>query len=151
MIGSIYKISSPNCIECYIGSFNNNSNTLNRRFSVHKHISNTCKSKYIIDKGDAIIELIEEYEYNSKLELEQREQQLINQLKQQGIIFINKNRSGINVKQNINSYFKQYREEHKEEIKEQKKQYNKQYAQEHKEELKAYQKNWRQRNLRTNS
>ena len=128
MIGSIYKISSPNCIECYGGS---TTKSLNHRFLVHKHISNKCKSKYIIDKGDAIIELIEEYECNNKLELQKREQQLINQLKEQGIIFINKNRSGINVKQNTNLYLKQWRIN------------NPNY-------MKEYCKNWREINLRTN-
>jgi len=149
MIGSIYKISSPNCIECYGGS---TTKSLNHRFLVHKHISNKCKSKYIIDKGDAIIELIEEYEcngetkYERKLQLRQREQQVINQLREQGYILSNINNaytSPEQKKQHKIELNKQYREEHKELIK--------QYRENNKLYYIAYQKQYRENNKRTNS
>jgi hypothetical protein len=127
MIGSIYKISSPNCIECYGGS---TTKSLNHRFLVHKHISNKCKSKYIIDKGDAIIELIEEYECNTIQDLRKREQQIINQQIEQGHILVN-------IK---NAYTSP----------EDRKEYLKQWRINNPNYMKEYCKNWREINLRTN-
>jgi len=70
--GKIYKITSPNCDDIYIGS---TIRSLNVRFLEHK---NDCKtkninSKVIIDKGDATIQLIELFPCTSKTELERRE------------------------------------------------------------------------------
>ena len=128
MIGSIYRISSPNCIECYSGS---TFLKLQTRFLIHKNMKNTTSSRYIINKGDAIIELIEEYECNTIQDLRKREQQIINQQIEQGHILVNK----INAFTSI------------EERKEQQKQWrinNPNY-------MKDYCKNWRQQNKRTNS
>lgn len=68
----IYKITSPNCIEIYIGS---TIQTLKRRFNGHKADSkrNNNTSKIVIDSGDAVIELIELFACDSKGELERRE------------------------------------------------------------------------------
>lgn len=127
MIGYIYRISSPHCIECYSGS---TFLKLQTRFLIHKNMKNTTSSRYIINKGDAIIELIEEYECNTIQDLRKREQQIINQQIEQGHILVNK----------INAFTSL------EERKEQQKQWrinNPNY-------MKDYCKNWRQRNLRTN-
>ena len=69
---SIYTIRSPNCDEYYIGS---TTQKLNRRFSKHKNSAN-CSSQYIIDKGDAYIELLEELPNVSRKELNKREGEL---------------------------------------------------------------------------
>jgi len=130
MIGSIYKFSSPNCIEYYIGSFNNNVYTLNSREQLHKSNHNTCNSKVITNFGDAYIELIEEYECNTIEDLRKREQFFINQSREQGHTLVNK----------INAYTSP----------EDRREYLKQWRINNPNYMKDYCKNWRQRNLRTN-
>lgn len=66
----IYKIWSPSTELVYYGA---TCNELHKRFSQHKAPSNTCVSKQIIDFGDSIIELIELFPCNSKIELHNRE------------------------------------------------------------------------------
>jgi len=70
--GKIYKISSPNCVKIYIGS---TTKSLNKRLIGHKTDAKTkkCRSKIVIDCGNAIIELIELFPCESKTELERRE------------------------------------------------------------------------------
>jgi len=73
--GKIYSIRSrsrPDLI--YIGS---TTQSLSRRLSKHKAMSNQCSSRQIIDVGDAYIELIEECECDNKDQLLRREGQLI--------------------------------------------------------------------------
>jgi hypothetical protein len=77
--GKIYKISSPNTDMVYIGS---TTMTLKRRFT--KHISDwrndrQNSSKHILEKGSAIIELLEEVEVENVRELERLEQKWIEQ------------------------------------------------------------------------
>jgi len=76
--GKIYKITSPNCVEVYIGS---TIQSLNDRFLKHK---SDCKidnrninSKLVIDKGEAVIELIEIFSCDYKKELERREGEIM--------------------------------------------------------------------------
>ena len=74
----IYRIKSPNCTGEYIGS---TKNSLLRRFQGHvdQHKqwvdgnSNWCSSFDIIQHGDSVIELIEQYPCDSKVELHKRE------------------------------------------------------------------------------
>ena len=75
-LGKIYKITSPNCDEVYIGS---TTQTLNIRFSEHKSrcITENRNSKIVIDKGDAVIELIEDFPCESKKELFRREGEIM--------------------------------------------------------------------------
>ena len=47
--------------------------TLSRRFSKHKSLLNNTASKSIIDKGDAIILLVEDYPCNNKMQAQFRE------------------------------------------------------------------------------
>jgi len=72
--GKIYKITSPNCIEVYIGS---TTQSLNDRFMHHiydcKTDNRNLNSKIVIDKGDAIIELIELFPCEFRTELRRRE------------------------------------------------------------------------------
>jgi predicted GIY-YIG superfamily endonuclease len=67
--GKIYKIVSPNTDKFYIGS---TTMTLNQRFNCHKLIKSSY-SRYIISKGEATIELIENFPCKSKDELRWRE------------------------------------------------------------------------------
>jgi hypothetical protein len=73
--GKIYLIRSPSRpdIDPYYGS---TIRPLLYRFSTHKYDANKrfdCSSKILIDCGDAIIELVEDYPCESKYELECRE------------------------------------------------------------------------------
>jgi len=70
--GKIYKITSPNCEDVYVGSTTQN---LNRRFIGHKSDAKTknCTSKKVIESGEAVIELIEEFICETRTELERRE------------------------------------------------------------------------------
>ena len=59
-------ISSPNTPLVYIGS---TTRKLSYRFNTHKHISNTTRSKIIIDIGNATITAIDSIEDDDKEEL----------------------------------------------------------------------------------
>lgn len=74
--GKIYRIISPNCDKVYIGS---TTATLNNRFSNHKSACKTenSSSKVVIESGDAVIELLENFPCESKKELERREGEII--------------------------------------------------------------------------
>jgi len=67
--GKIYKITSPNCEDVYVGS---TIQCLNQRFSGHKSKRN-CSSKKIIESGQSVIELIEEFICETRTELLRRE------------------------------------------------------------------------------
>jgi hypothetical protein len=109
--GKIYRIYSPSQADVgvYYGS---TVRKLNKRLSEHK-IQN-CSSRPIIEIGDAIIELVEDFPCNSLKELETREYWWI------------QNNECINKMKGICDnyiYQKKYRETHKEEIKEYRKEY----------------------------
>ena len=72
----IYAIKSHLTDKIYIGS---TIKKLNYRMNTHKHWSNTCSSKEIINHGDAYIELIELYPCNNKEELHKREEEVMKQ------------------------------------------------------------------------
>jgi hypothetical protein len=74
MTGTIYMISSPNTDKVYIGS---TTMKLSRRFSTHKCISNTARSKIIIESGDAVITAIDSIEDEDKEELRIKELEYI--------------------------------------------------------------------------
>ena len=67
----IYKIVSMNNPDMVY--FGHTCQTLSQRFSTHKAPSNTSTSKIIIEKGDAIIILVEEYPCNNIMEATSRE------------------------------------------------------------------------------
>ena len=69
MKGIVYKISSPSTDKIYIGS---TKQSLKKRFTHHKY-TNGCSSRMIINYGNAICELIEEYEYDEIKSLRKRE------------------------------------------------------------------------------
>jgi hypothetical protein len=74
MKGFIYKITSPSTDKIYVGS---TTKTLGRRFSAHKYTQNKntqqCSSKIILSFGDAVIDCIEEVEFENKKQLRIRE------------------------------------------------------------------------------
>ena len=115
--GYIYIIKSPNISTQYIGG---TFDTLQKRFTSHK--SSNISSKIIIDAGDASIELYEIFNCDTKLELYKREEEIKQLLILQGIVFCNKNKSGIDARNN-KDYMKQR---------------DKKYYNSHKEQKKAY-------------
>ena len=69
--GKIYKIFSKSDPELlYIGS---TCQKLKTRFRYHLNPRNNCSSRVIIMKGDAEIQLLEEFNCNTKIELLKRE------------------------------------------------------------------------------
>ena len=67
----IYKIVSLSNNE--LAYYGHTTQTLANRFSVHKHKSNLTKSKSIIEKGDAVILLVENYPCESEIQARDRE------------------------------------------------------------------------------
>jgi len=68
--GNIYKITSPTIPGIYIGS---TSQELKKRMCVHKAPSNNTTSKSLFANGDAVIELIESFQYRARKDLLRRE------------------------------------------------------------------------------
>jgi hypothetical protein len=68
--GKIYAIRSHLSDKIYVGS---TCNSLTKRFSQHKNSFSICKSRELIELGDAYIELIENYPCNDRNELNKRE------------------------------------------------------------------------------
>ena len=105
---------------------------MNRRFTTHKLLSNPTTSKQIIDKGDAIILLVEDYPCQSEDQAKAREAYYILNFN-----CLNKNIPGRTQKEWIDlhkneyvEYHKHYRESNKEKIEK--------YGEEHKDETKQY-------------
>ena len=67
----IYKVMSVNNPELVY--YGHTTQSLNQRFSKHKSKSNKTKSKSIIDKGDAVIVLVEDYPCESENEARTKE------------------------------------------------------------------------------
>ena len=130
--GKIYKIVCNITGEVYIGS---TTKTLEERLRGHEYdYKHFLQGSYhfvssfnIIEQGDYRIELIEEFEVESKDELRKIEGQY-----QRDFDCVNKNIAGRTVQE--------YRQEHRDYYKD----YNKQYYQEHKEEILEYQQKYRQ-------
>lgn len=125
--GKIYVIKSPQTDQVYYGS---TMHPLNIRFSVHKSqykkflegkIPYVCSSSRILHYKDAFIELIEDYECETKEDLEKREMEYI------------KNNPCVNIqgkgatwtKEDHRAYQKEYRLKNAEKEKEYKKAYHK--------------------------
>ena len=108
--GKIYKIKSDRTEYIYIGSCS--IEDLNKRLTYHKQKKNSCSSKEIIKLGGNIeIELIENYECNSKRELEEREQIIMNIFKTKYKL-VNKQKSFMSVndrKKELNKWNKNNR------------------------------------------
>ena len=136
--GKIYSIRSmrrPDLV--YVGS---TTQSLSRRFSKHKGMSDQCRSKQIIALGDAYIDLIEEYRCDNRDQLLRREGQIMRSL------------------ECVNRYipgrtYAEYYQDNKDKITEQQKQYRqdnkehrKQYRQDNKEKIAVQKKQYYQNN-----
>ena len=122
--GKIYKIISPRNpgVLPYFGA---TTVALCRRMTGHRSIKTTksvCKSKSLIECGDAIIVLVENYPCNNKEELDTKEAEYI----------INNDCCNRTVPLRTK---KEYREDNKEKIKEYLKEYHKTYYEENKEKV----------------
>lgn len=72
--GVIYQVISPNHPEPYIGS---TTQPLCKRMVGHRGPSNVCRSRIVIEAGDAYIELIEEFPCDNRQQLNKREGEII--------------------------------------------------------------------------
>jgi hypothetical protein len=129
--GKIYKIISSETENIYIGS---TILPLDKRYRTHKNTNNTCSSNEIIKLGGSKIELIENYECETKGELKMREQHFIDMYRE---ICINKNdtilteekkkekakKRGEIFRKNNKEHFKNYYKENKEKMDERAKKY----------------------------
>ena len=123
----IYKITSMNNPELVY--YGHTCQTFAQRFAAHKSSSNKTTSKIIIEKGDAIILLVEDYPCLNENEARAREGfYILNNP------CVNKNVAGrtdkqyyIDKKEIKDEYQKKYDNEHKEQISKRMKVYNKLY------------------------
>jgi thiol:disulfide interchange protein len=128
MEAKIYEIVCNETGEKYIGS--TAKNNIKRRLNEHKHTSNGCVSKRIIDRGNYSMKVIETITVETRDEILWRERFHI-----ENNICINKRlpiHSEEEIKNSIKEYKLKFREEHHEEILKQ----EKEYRDTHKEEIK---------------
>jgi hypothetical protein len=113
----IYKIVSMNNPELVY--YGHTSQTLAQRFSTHKCPSNKTTSKQIIDKGDAIILLVEHFPCLNENEARAREGYYIlnNPCVNRCVAGRTDKQYYIDNKQTKDDYQKKYDSEHKEQIK----------------------------------
>lgn len=126
--GKVYEIICRITSERYIGS---TIDTLSRRLTSHRLLSNPCISKNIIIRGDYYINLLEECDCENKMQLLKKEREWYDKLE-----CINLNRP-ITFKEERKEYFKKYFKENKE-YKEKKKEQSKEYYEKNKEKKKEY-------------
>jgi len=119
----IYKITSMNNPELVY--YGHTCQTLSQRFATHKGVYNTSKSKIIIEKGDAVIILIENYPCETEDQARAREAFYIlnNPCINKVIPGRSKRQYEIDNKDKIREYKKQYKIDNKEQLKEYKKQW----------------------------
>ena len=123
----IYKITSMNNPELVY--YGHTCQTLAQRFSSHKSPSNKTSSKQIIDKGDAIILLVEDYPCESENKARAKEGFYIlnNPCVNKCIAGRTDKQYYLDKKQILDEYQKQYDANHKEQISKRMKIYNKLY------------------------
>ena len=123
----IYKITSMNNPELVY--YGHTCQTLAQRFSSHKSPSNKTSSKQIIDKGDAIILLVEDYPCESENEARAKEGFYIlnNPCVNKCIAGRTDKQYYLDKKEILDEYQKQYDANHKEQISKRMKIYNKLY------------------------
>ena len=143
----IYKIVSMNNPELIY--YGHTCQTLSQRFSTHKSNHNKTTSKQIIDKGDAIILLVEDYPCQSENEARAREGFYIlnNQCVNKCVAGRTKQQYYIDKHDKILEQQKKYDNAHKEQKKQYKIEHNekiikyqKKYNDEHKDQKKEYNK-----------
>tara|TARA_R100000951_G_C2570146_1_gene158471 strand:+ start:142 stop:738 length:597 start_codon:yes stop_codon:yes gene_type:complete len=85
---TIYKISCNETNEVYIGS---TIERMRNRMAHHKGVYSRCSSKQIINRNNYKVEIIEKYKCECKSELRQREQEVINNHKNEHNIINERN------------------------------------------------------------
>jgi hypothetical protein len=160
MEGYIYKITSPNNDNIYIGS---TTLSLIERLNLHNYNKNRCNitSKQILESGNATIELLENIKFENRKELYQKEREYISNNK---AICVNQRGKFKDDKECLSSWREKNREKiriydaelrkKKRELKpvkiklteEEIKQNKQKYQEEHKEEKKKYDEEYRQKN-----
>jgi uncharacterized membrane protein len=134
----IYRLYSPSRADVgvYYGS---TVCKLNERF--YRHNNKDCSSKSIIEIGDAVIELVEDFPCNSLKELQSREYWWI------------QNNECINIRKgdfNRKEWIKEYNEKNREELKEKRKEYNEKNREEfNRKQREYYEKNREEVNRKT--
>ena len=132
MKGIIYKISSPSTDKIYIGS---TTNTLANRFKSHKSNSNKTRSTEIMILGDAVIECLEEIEFDDETTLRRLEGEYIKLNLEK---CVNKNIAGRTDTEYSAEYKPMYYLKNKEVIDKK----NKEYYELHKQETLDYQRSY---------
>jgi hypothetical protein len=127
--GIIYKITSPQTDKVYIGS---TSNSIDKRFDQHKRgytLYKSGKATYIssyeiLKFDDAIIEVLEEGEFEDKKEMLMKERKHIEATSNNNVNKI----SPIKTKEEYKAFFKEYGKEYRKTNKESIKLYTKNYT-----------------------
>lgn len=151
--GKIYTIRSPHTDKYYIGS---STQSLSKRFSLHKNDLKYCSSKEIITLGDSYIELLENFPCKSKDQLNAREYQLIREHKNYLVNIFGVKTEEEKYKNEINNK-KEYYEKNKDEIIKQKKDFyekhkdeillkKKEYCEKNKDKISERDKKYREKN-----
>jgi hypothetical protein len=129
--GSVYKITSKQTTDIYIGS---TIQRLDCRLNRHRSNGNTCSSKEIVKYEDAVIELIETVYYTNIKELRDKELEYIIANRE---ICVNVIRY-----KDYNEWFEEYREKNREKIRER----HKEYCEKNREYWKKYWKEYYEKN-----
>ena len=134
--GKIYTLWCHETDEIYVGS---TTQTLSQRLSGHKKLN--CSSKILLKKSDNVmIELIENYPCENKMELNKKEGEYIRKLD-----CINKQVAGRTEKEYYENHKEFIKEYHKKNYEKNKESY-KEYRENNKETKKEYQKEYQQKN-----
>ena len=129
----IYEITSNNTDMFYVGSC---IVTLKQRLSLHKS-SKKCSSRYILERGDYNINLIEEYSCNNNDELRMREQYWIDKYRREGKNVINK-QNAYRSENQLETYQKEYQKCRKPRI-----EYQREYREKNREKHNEYKREFR--------
>jgi len=132
--GKIYKLICTETLDLYIGS---TIMSLYDRLRCHRKSSNNCESKYFVNP---VIELIENYPCNNKLELRKREQYYIDSFECINIY------KSYQTKEDRKEYMKKFGKKYREDNKEKRKEYNKKWREDNKEKQDKIQKKWVENN-----
>ena len=133
-IYKIYSVSNKELV--YYGSTIEKLSTRLAKHVYEYKNNNSCKSKLVLDAGDYLIELVENYPCANKQQLVRREG-----VYTKNNVCVNKNIAGRTKKeyhQDNKAYYKEYKKEYYENNKEKAKERKKEYALKNNEKIKEY-------------
>jgi len=138
--GKVYEIICKITGERYIGS---TVDTLARRLTKHRLLSNRCVSKNIIIRGDYYINLLDECDCENKMQLLKKEREWYDKLEcinlQKPIISIEEEKEQKKIyRENNKNKIKEQNKKYREENKEYQKEYDKENKDKKKERMKIY-------------